>query len=40
MVARKGHYYGKLSKGTRGVMEGYPLYLTIFIMVVDVVIRH
>ena len=40
MVAKSGGYFGHTLKGYRGVMQGYPLYPTIFNVVVDSVIRH
>ena len=40
MVARAGGYYGAGFKGDRGVMQGDPLYPTIFTVVVDAVVQH
>ena len=40
MVARVGGYYGTAFRGERGVMQGDPLYPTIFNVVVDMVIRY
>ena len=38
IVARAGHYYGYLFKGSGGVMQGNPMSSTIFNMVIDVLI--
>ena len=40
MVARVGGYYGTAFKGERRVTQGYPLYPTIFNVVVDVAVHH
>ena len=40
MVARAGGYYRTEFQGARGVTQGYPLYPTIFNVVVDAVVRH
>ena len=40
MVAKAGGYYGSVFKISRGVTQGYPLYPTIFNVVVDAVVRH
>ena len=40
MVARAGGYYGAAFMGARGVMQGDPLFPTIFNMLVDVVVCH
>ena len=40
MVAKSGGYFGHTLKGDRGVMQGYPLYPTIFNVVVDSAIYH
>ena len=40
MVVRAGEYYGEAFKGARGVMQGDPLYPTIFNVLVDTVVRH
>ena len=40
MVARAGGYNRKDFKGERGVTQGDPLYLIIFNVVVDAVVRH
>ena len=40
MVARAGRYYGTAFQGECGVTQGDPLYPTIFIVVVDSVVRH
>ena len=40
MLRRTGEYYGADFKGLRGVVLGYPLYPTIFNVVVDSVLRH
>ena len=40
MVARAGRYYVTPFKGRLGVTHGYPIYPTIFNMVVCLVIRH
>ena len=40
MVAWAGCYYGTAFQGARGVMQGYPLFPTIFNVVVDAVVRN
>ena len=40
MVARVGGYYGMGFKGFRGVIQGGPIYITIFNVVVDAVVQH
>ena len=40
MVAKAGRYFGRLFKGYQGVTQGDPLYLIMFIVVVDAVICH
>ena len=40
LVARTGGYYGMSFQGFRGVMQGDPLYPTIFNVVVDAVVRN
>ena len=40
MVAKDGGYFGRPYKGYRGFTQGDPLSSTIFIVVVDAVIRH
>ena len=40
VVARAGGYYRTEFQGARGVTQGYPLYPTIFNVVVDAVVRH
>ena len=40
MVARAVGYYGAAFKGSRGVTQGYPLFPTIFNLVVDTVVSH
>ena len=40
MVAKAGRYFGHLSKGSQGDIQGEPLYPTIVNVVVDAVIGH
>ena len=40
MVAKAGRYFGRLLKGYQGVTQGEPLYLIMFIVVVDALICH
>ena len=40
MVAKAGGYFGRPFKGCRGVIQGDPLYSTIFNVVMDAVIHH
>ena len=39
-VAREGGYYGTAFQGFRGVIQGDPLFPTIFNVVVDAVVHH
>ena len=40
MVAKAGGYFGRPFKGCQGVIQGDPLYSTIFNVVMDAVIHH
>ena len=40
MVAKAVGFFGHPFKGYQGVTQGYPLYPTIFNLVVDALIRH